>query len=166
MKQPCEIRFSLLFQFIFEETEAQDGLWLSHSTCCRIFKSRSTHSKSVLPLLPCFISEREVGFGNECSASRVKMVFLLVEHWSQPPVQGLCCFFRRTLGNMRRVRKQEWRGAWGLIPKIAKRIRILMSGERRIQREIADISTCFMGYLLEELDLFFVVSGGRSRITW
>lgn len=77
MKQPCEIRFSLLFQFIFEETEAQDGLWLSHSTCCRIFKSRSTHSKSVLPLLPCFISEREVGFGNECSASRVKMVFLL-----------------------------------------------------------------------------------------
>jgi hypothetical protein len=41
-----------------------------------------------------------------------------------------------------------------------------MSGKRRIQRDTADISKCFMDYLVEEeLDLFFVTPGSKSRIT-
>ena len=53
-----------------------------------------------------------------------------------------------------------------LIPEITKGLRIFQSGERRIERDVADISRCFMDYLVEEeLDLFFVISGSRSRIT-
>lgn len=54
----------------------------------------------------------------------------------------------------------------GKIPEITKGIRILQSGERRIQSDIADTSKCFIDYLVEEeLDLFLVISGSRSRIT-
>lgn len=54
----------------------------------------------------------------------------------------------------------------GTIPEITKEIRIFKSGERKIQRDIADISKCLTDYLVEEkLDLFFLISGSRGRIT-
>lgn len=95
--------------------------------------------------------------------------FYWVEHWSWPPVQGLCyvsmLHFQENTGGQEEDPEARMVRSLGTIPKITKGIRIFKSGERRIWRDITDISVCFMDYLLEELDLFFVVSGGRGRIT-
>lgn len=68
---------------------------------------------------------------------------------------------------LRGTRKLEWWGEPDTVPEITKGNQDFQVWRKEAKpRDTADMSTCFMGYLVEEeLDLLFVIWSSRSRIT-